>query len=129
MAGPRSYDGPNHHQERLKMTKKNHDTDMFTHLIRAKETISRLEKLLQVLAVTGEEYNTVKTQIDCLWRIYFVADAVCTGGKLMSTNGMDATQASYDLAYEAWKLKQKENSNDKDREMVCDNSDEIPELS
>mgnify|MGYP003648191744 CR=1 FL=1 len=111
------------------MTKKNHDTDMFTHLIRAKETISRLEKLLQVLAVTGEEYNTVKTQIDCLWRIYFVADAVCTGGKLMSTNGMDATQASYDLAYEAWKLKQKENSNDKDREMVCDNSDEISELS
>ena len=47
----------------------------------------------------------------------------------MSANGMDATQASYDLAYEAWKLKQKENSNDKDREMVCDNSDEISELS
>tara|TARA_R100001198_G_C5140385_1_gene154466 strand:- start:118 stop:462 length:345 start_codon:yes stop_codon:yes gene_type:complete len=111
------------------MPMKNPDTDMFTHLIRAKETIGRLEKLLQVLAVTEEEYKTVRKQIDCLWRVYFVADAACTGGKLMSHTGMAATQATYDMAYTAWKAMQEEKKDGDNSTLVCDNSNEIPELS
>ena len=99
---------------------------MAVHLVRAKETISRLEDLLKTLACTGEECQTVKKQIDCLWRMFFITDAVCTGGKLMGATGMEATQAAYDLTYEAWKA-----NNDKQEgtEMVCDNNHEIPELS
>ena len=110
------------------MTRKNQNTIMAIHLTRAKETISRLEELLKALADTGEEFLTVKKQIDCLWRMYFIADATCTGGKLMSMTGMEATQAAYDMAYSAWKLEQKEKDNDTDPKMVCDNGDQIPEL-
>mgnify|MGYP005814420063 CR=1 FL=1 len=73
---------------------------MGEHLERAKEVITRVQHLTRSLAIVGEP-NDPAEMVECLWRVYFLAEAIVEGGGLKEHTGLAAAQATYEIAYTA----------------------------